>query len=40
MIRSLPGLRGWTELRDFPAPSGRTFADLYRKRKRTRRRRG
>lgn len=37
MISSLPWLRGWTELRDFPAPSGRTFADLYRKRTRRRR---
>jgi L-lactate dehydrogenase complex protein LldF len=33
-IRSLPLLgAGWTLSRDFPAPSGRTFRDLYRERK-------
>jgi L-lactate dehydrogenase complex protein LldF len=32
-IRSLP-VGGWTVSRDFPAPSGRTFRELYRERKR------
>ena len=30
MIRSLPMASGWTDQRDFPAPSGRTFMELYR----------
>jgi L-lactate dehydrogenase complex protein LldF len=33
-IRSLPVGGGWTVSRDFPAPSGRTFRELYRERKR------
>lgn len=32
-IRSLPIGAGWTLTRDFPAPSGRTFRDLYRERR-------
>jgi iron-sulfur cluster protein len=31
-IRALPFAAGWTDGRDFPAPSGRTFIDLYRER--------
>jgi L-lactate dehydrogenase complex protein LldF len=33
-IRSLPLAHGWTDHRDLPAPSGRTFMELYRERKR------
>jgi L-lactate dehydrogenase complex protein LldF len=34
-IRRLPlAGRGWTEMRDFPAPQGRTFRELYRARRR------
>jgi L-lactate dehydrogenase complex protein LldF len=33
LIHSLPGLDGWTKGRDMPAPSGRTFRDLYRERR-------
>jgi L-lactate dehydrogenase complex protein LldF len=33
-IRSLPLAKGWTDGRDFPAPSGRTFHELYRQRQR------
>ena len=29
-IRSMPFAKGWTEYRDLPAPSGRTFMALYR----------
>ena len=29
MIRSLPFAGGWTDRRDFPAPEGRTFRELY-----------
>jgi L-lactate dehydrogenase complex protein LldF len=29
-FRWLPGASGWTSGRDFPAPAGRTFRDLYR----------
>jgi L-lactate dehydrogenase complex protein LldF len=29
----LPGLDGWTDGRDMPAPSGKTFRELYAKRK-------
>jgi len=29
MIRKLPLVGGWTDGRDFPAPAGRTFRDLY-----------
>ena len=32
-IRSLPLGGGWTDHRDFPAPSGRTFIEQYRERK-------
>jgi L-lactate dehydrogenase complex protein LldF len=33
-IRRLPlAGRGWTETRDFPAPQGRTFRELYRARR-------
>ena len=28
-IRRLPGARGWTEGRDLPAPSGRTFLERW-----------
>jgi L-lactate dehydrogenase complex protein LldF len=31
-LRSLPFASGWTDQRDFPAPSGKTFLDLYRER--------
>jgi L-lactate dehydrogenase complex protein LldF len=34
MIRSLPMVSGWTDQRDFPAPSGKTFMELYRQRQR------
>ena len=29
MIRSLPFASGWTDRRDFPAPEGRTFREMY-----------
>jgi L-lactate dehydrogenase complex protein LldF len=32
-IRSLPIGAGWTLSRDFPAPSGRTFREMYRERR-------
>jgi L-lactate dehydrogenase complex protein LldF len=32
LIHRLPFGRGWTEGRDMPAPAGRTFRELYRKR--------
>jgi len=32
-IRSLPVGAGWTVSRDFPAPSGRTFREMYRARR-------
>jgi L-lactate dehydrogenase complex protein LldF len=35
-ISSLPVGAGWTLSRDFPAPSGRTFRELYRERQRKR----
>jgi L-lactate dehydrogenase complex protein LldF len=31
LVRFLPLGGGWTTGRDFPAPEGRTFRDLYRK---------
>lgn len=34
-IGSLPLAGGWTDGRDFPAPSGRTFHEIYRERRRT-----
>jgi L-lactate dehydrogenase complex protein LldF len=33
MIRSLPFGGGWTDRRDFPAPQGRTFREMYRQQK-------
>ncbi len=38
-IRHLPIGSGWTQSRDFPAPSGRTFHDMYRERRAAERRR-
>lgn len=32
-LRRIPGAGGWTRERDLPAPSGRTFRDLYRERR-------
>jgi len=29
LIHNLPGASGWTDGRDFPAPSGQTFRELY-----------
>jgi len=29
LIHSLPGIDGWTQGRDMPAPEGRTFRELY-----------
>jgi len=29
LIHTLPGASGWTDGRDFPAPSGQTFRELY-----------
>lgn len=34
-ISSLPLAQGWTRTREMPAPSGRTFRDMYRERRRT-----
>jgi L-lactate dehydrogenase complex protein LldF len=34
-IRRLPFGGGWTDGRDFPAPEGRTFRELYRKKRRS-----
>ncbi len=33
LIHALPGAGGWTDNRDMPAPSGKTFRELYRERK-------
>ncbi|MGH8855624.1 MAG: lactate utilization protein LutB domain-containing protein, partial [Telluria sp.] len=34
LIASLPMAgKGWTETRDMPAPSGRTFRELYKERR-------
>ena len=33
LIRKLPLAGGWTDHRDMPAPSGKTFRELYRERK-------
>ncbi len=35
LIHALPGAAGWTDNRDMPAPSGKTFTELYRERKST-----
>ncbi|MCM0043621.1 MAG: LutB/LldF family L-lactate oxidation iron-sulfur protein [Burkholderiaceae bacterium] len=35
VIHSLPGAGGWTDNRDMPAPSGKTFRELYRERNST-----
>ncbi len=31
LLHTLPGATGWTDGRDFPAPSGKTFREMYRK---------
>jgi L-lactate dehydrogenase complex protein LldF len=31
LIHNLPGAGGWTDGRDFPAPSGQTFRELYKR---------
>jgi L-lactate dehydrogenase complex protein LldF len=31
LIHSLPGASGWTDGRDFPAPRGQTFRELYKR---------
>jgi L-lactate dehydrogenase complex protein LldF len=31
LIHTLPGASGWTDGRDFPAPSGKTFRELYKR---------
>jgi L-lactate dehydrogenase complex protein LldF len=36
MIHKLPLASGWTEERDFPAPAGKTFRELYRAKQRSR----
>jgi L-lactate dehydrogenase complex protein LldF len=33
-IRSMPLGSGWTASRDFPVPAGKTFRELYRRRRR------
>lgn len=33
-IGKLPGAAGWTDYRDMPAPSGKTFSELYKERRR------
>ncbi len=33
LLHKLPGASGWSDGRDFPAPQGRTFRELYRQRK-------
>ncbi|MEK0435258.1 MAG: hypothetical protein RL369_1307 [Pseudomonadota bacterium] len=35
LIHTLPGAAGWTDQRDMPAPSGKTFREIYRERQRT-----
>jgi L-lactate dehydrogenase complex protein LldF len=32
LIHTLPGAGGWTDGRDFPAPTGKTFRELYKRR--------
>jgi L-lactate dehydrogenase complex protein LldF len=34
LLHTLPGATGWTNGRDFPAPAGKTFRELYRQGKR------
>jgi L-lactate dehydrogenase complex protein LldF len=29
LIHSLPGIDGWTDGRDMPAPEGKTFREIY-----------
>ncbi len=31
LIHNLPGASGWTDGRDFPAPTGKTFRELYKR---------
>jgi len=31
LIHTLPGAEGWTDGRDFPAPTGKTFRELYKR---------
>lgn len=31
LLHTLPGASGWTNGRDFPAPSGKTFRELYKR---------
>ena len=33
LIHTLPGASGWTDGRDFPAPTGKTFRELYQQEK-------
>jgi len=35
LIHALPGAAGWTDQRDMPAPSGKTFREIYRERQRS-----
>lgn len=35
LIHALPGAAGWTDQRDMPAPSGKTFREIYRDHQRT-----
>ena len=30
LLHTLPGASGWTDGRDFPAPTGKTFRELYK----------
>jgi L-lactate dehydrogenase complex protein LldF len=34
LLHTLPGASGWTDGRDFPAPAGQTFREMYRQGKR------
>jgi len=31
LLHHLPGARGWSDGRDFPAPAGKTFREMYKK---------
>lgn len=31
LLHTLPGASGWTDGRDFPAPAGQTFRELYKR---------